>query len=88
MINLKHLSKLAYLNTDTSPKLVEDLNAIIHFVDQLKQVDTNNVQPLMHPIDTKQFLRADEPLVNDVSESLSKIAPQFENQLYVVPKVL
>lgn len=88
MINLEHLSKLAYLDANSSPKLMEDLNAIIHFVDQLKQIDTRNIQPLTHPIDAQQHLRLDEAMNNDVSESLGEIAPQFEDNLYLVPRVL
>ena len=90
MMDLEKLSKLAYLNvnTDAGSKLNDDLDAIIHFVDQLKQIDTSNTQPLTHPINAKQHLRADQALKTDVSASLGKISPQFEDNLYWVPKVL
>ena len=87
---LKHLSTLAYLEIDpaTAPALIADINSIINFVDHLRSVDTNNIQPLMHPMDVVQRLRPDEPHECNTTTQLGNIAPQFEDNLYLVPKVI
>ena len=87
---LKHLSTLAYLelNPATAPTLIDDINSIINFVDHLRSIDTTNVEPLMHPMDAFQRLRPDESQECDVARQLGKIAPQFEDNLYLVPKVI
>lgn len=87
---LKHLANLAYLNIDpqSEPQLKADMNAIIQFVAQLQPFDTCNVEPLMHPMDAIQPLRPDEASFNSRLNALSNIAPQFENGLYWVPKVI
>jgi len=87
---LKHLCNLAYLETNpaSEPKLNEELNSIVNFVEQLRSVDTSNIQPLTHPMDVCQRLRPDEPQLNNVALKLGQIAPHFEDNLYLVPKVL
>lgn len=83
---LNHLSSLAYLNSD--PELGKDLNAIIQFVEYLRQIDTADIQPLTHPLDAIQPLRHDEARPCNFEESLGRIAPQFKKNLYLVPKVI
>lgn len=83
---LNHLSSLAYL--DASPELGKDLSAIFNFVEHLRQIDTTGVQPLTHPMDALQPLRPDEADTCNLSESLAQIAPQFQDNLYLVPKVI
>lgn len=87
---LRHLSALAYLEIDpaTAPALMTDINSIINFVDHLRTVDTTTIQPLTHPMDVVQRLRADEPHDCNVASQLGNIAPQFEDNLYLVPKVI
>ncbi len=83
---LNHLSSLAYLNA--APELANDLNAIINFVEHLRQIDTKGIQPLTHPMDAIQPLRSDEAETCNLGESLGRIAPQYKDNLYLVPKVI
>jgi aspartyl-tRNA(Asn)/glutamyl-tRNA(Gln) amidotransferase subunit C len=87
---LKHLATLAYLQLDdkTTPQLISDMNAFIECVAQLQQIDTSTIEPLRHPLDAYQRLRPDEAQVQDGAEKLAHIAPQFNHNLYLVPKVI
>ncbi|OGV51375.1 MAG: glutamyl-tRNA amidotransferase [Legionellales bacterium RIFCSPHIGHO2_12_FULL_42_9] len=87
---LQTLSHLAYLDcdNDNTHALVNEINAIIDFVEQLKTVDTKHVAPLFHPIDLHQHLRADAVTEDDCANQLAEIAPLFEEGLYWVPKVI
>lgn len=87
---LQHLSTLAYLEIDpsTAPALMADINSIINFVDHLRAVDTTTIQPLMHPMDVFQRLRLDESHECNATSQLGNIAPHFEDNLYLVPKVI
>lgn len=69
-------------------QLCEEVNAIMDFVEQLRQVDTTGQAPLFHPFDLHQRLRPDEVREKDCSKELAEIAPLFENGLYLVPKVI
>ena len=87
---LKQLTALAYLNPNsaTASKLILDINAIVDFVAQLAEVNTTEIQPLMHPIDSTQRLRADIPEPCQLNQQLANVAPLFKDNLYLVPKVL
>ncbi|MGB1952336.1 MAG: Asp-tRNA(Asn)/Glu-tRNA(Gln) amidotransferase subunit GatC [Marinobacter sp.] len=68
--------------------LEKDLGNILDLVDQLAAADTANVEPLAHPLDAVQRLRADEVTETDQREAFQAIAPATENGLYLVPRVI
>ncbi|CEK10463.1 glutamyl/tRNA (Gln) amidotransferase subunit C [Legionella hackeliae] len=88
--DLGSIKQLAYLDDEVSEhtKLAEEINAIMDFVEQLKQVDTTGIAPLFHPFDLHQRLRDDEVKEPDCIQQLAAIAPVFEDNLYLVPKVI
>jgi len=87
---IEKLASLAYIKLDAleTTNLCDDLNDIIYFINQLTQVNTEGVEPLMHPVDSQQSLRPDEPKNGNTTEHLARIAPQFSEGLYLVPKVI
>lgn len=84
---LRQIAALAYLTTET-PHLFEDVTAIMTYVDQLRQVDTSQVQPLFHPLDLHQRLRADKVTETDQTAALAQMAPLMDDGLYLVTKVI
>ncbi len=88
--DLEKIAGLAYLDSESSSttQLAHDVNAIMDFVDQLCSVDTQNVAPLFHPFALHQRLRMDVVTEEDCIRELEEIAPLFEDDLYLVPKVL
>lgn len=87
---LKKISDLAYLSLDTNQekKLVKDIANIMNFINQLQSVDTENIPPLSHPLDVHQRLRKDEVTESECIQKLAAIAPLFEDNLYLVPKII
>ncbi len=61
---------------------------ILTMVDQLQAVDTTGVEPMAHPLDATQRLRADIITEENHREDFQAIAPKVENGLYLVPKVI
>ncbi|CAM2986739.1 Asp-tRNA(Asn)/Glu-tRNA(Gln) amidotransferase subunit GatC [Legionella worsleiensis] len=88
--DLEHIASLAYLEIDTdhTAQLTQEISSIMDFVDQLRAVDTKGVAPLFHPFALHQRLRTDEVTETDCIAELEAIAPLFEDNLYLVPKVL
>lgn len=87
---LKKIAALAYIDThsENTTQLLQDVGAIMNYVEQLRQIDTANTAPLLHPLDLHQRLRADEVHEENRTEELAKIAPLFVDGLYLVPKVI
>ena len=87
---LQKLGELAYLDSNDarSPALIDDINAIMDFVEQLKAVDTRNVEPLFHPIEQQQPLRDDIITESDCRDALHALSASFDDGLYCVPQVI
>ena len=66
----------------------KDLADILALVEQMQSVDTNDIQPLAHPLEIDTQLRPDEVKEEDQRDRFQKIAPVTEDGYYIVPKVI
>ena len=64
------------------------LNDIFKLIEQMQSVDTEGVAPMAHGQDVVQRLREDRVTETDLHALYQSIAPQVENGLYLVPKVI
>jgi len=64
------------------------LNGIFKLIEQMQSVDTEGVAPMAHCQDVVQRLREDRVTETDLHALYQSIAPQVENGLYLVPKVI
>lgn len=63
------------------------LSAVLENFEQIAQVDTANVSPLVTPTDVKQTLRADVAETYS-SEKILESAPEKSGNLFKVPPVV
>ena len=64
------------------------LNDIFKLIEQMQLVDTEGVAPMAHAQDVVQRLREDRVTETDQHALYQSIAPQVEDGLYLVPKVI
>ena len=84
---IAHLARLA-LEEDKVAAYATDLSNILDLVAQLEAVNTDDVSPMAHPQHMAQRLREDEVTEQNHRDDYQAIAPQVENGLYLVPKVI
>ena len=82
-----HLARIQ-LTDEEVLQLQPELNKILGIVDAMSQVDTSQVTPMAHPLDTTQRLRDDVVTETDQRALFQSIAPQTAQDLYLVPKVI
>jgi aspartyl-tRNA(Asn)/glutamyl-tRNA(Gln) amidotransferase subunit C len=70
------------------PEVASRLNDILAMVDTMQAVDTSDVEPMANPLDACQRLRADIVTEINQRERFQAIAPNAEQGLYLVPKVI
>ena len=87
VLKIAHLAKL-HIHADELEQYAQELSKIISFVDQMNTVDTKNIEPMAHPLDVVQRLRADIATETNQREKFQAIAPHAEKGLYLVPKVI
>ena len=81
------LSRLALSDAEVD-SLTGELSKIVGFVSQLGELDTASVEPLAHPLDTKNVFRADEPAASLTTEQALASAPRHDGSCFLVPAVL
>lgn len=89
-INIPHLAALARLSldADSTAHAEQDLLNIIDMIDQMQAIDTNNVEPMAHPMDATQRLRQDTVTEQVDVERFQAQAPSTEQGYYLVPRVV
>ncbi|MFZ2629285.1 MAG: Asp-tRNA(Asn)/Glu-tRNA(Gln) amidotransferase subunit GatC [Rugosibacter sp.] len=66
----------------------QQLNGILGFIESLQAVDTTGIEPMAHAVDVVQRLRPDVVTETDRRADFQAVAPEVENGLYLVPKVI
>jgi aspartyl-tRNA(Asn)/glutamyl-tRNA(Gln) amidotransferase subunit C len=91
---LARVAKLSSLNIDpaSSDRLCVEMGGILGLIDTLQAVDTHNIEPLSHPLavitEIPLPLRVDRVTIGDEREANLANAPQSEDGLFLVPKVI
>ena len=84
---IAHLARLHISESETH-EVTTRITDILALIDQMQSVDTDAVEPLAHPLDLVQRLRADKITEENQRDKLQQLAPASEDGLYLVPKVL
>lgn len=66
----------------------DQLNAIVGYVDQLRELDTSNVEPLAHGVEVRNVFRADVRGESLPREDALANAPKRNESSFLVPAVL
>jgi aspartyl-tRNA(Asn)/glutamyl-tRNA(Gln) amidotransferase subunit C len=87
---IRRIARLARIEVDDAyvEALGPELNGILAMVERMQAVDTAGVEPMSHPQAFAQRLRADAVTEPDRRADYQSVAPQVEDGLYLVPKVL
>ncbi len=85
---LAELSKLEFSEKEKE-EMVKDFQKIVHFVDKLKEVDTDGVKPLVYVNEhVTNVLREDIPGEMVSREEALKNAPDKDTNYIKIPNVL
>jgi aspartyl-tRNA(Asn)/glutamyl-tRNA(Gln) amidotransferase subunit C len=84
------IAGLAYLEfgEEEKEKIRQDLEQILTFVEKLRELDTENVEPLVYLSDKKDVLREDRMIPTITIEEALLNAPERSGGFFRVPKVI
>ena len=90
--NITHkIANLANIATDSAQEeaLASELNKILTYVEQLSEVDTDNIEPLISCSECEQVSwRKDEEVTTAFTEQVLENAQERKMNFFVVPKVV
>jgi aspartyl-tRNA(Asn)/glutamyl-tRNA(Gln) amidotransferase subunit C len=84
---IAHLSRLEIKEEDTD-QMLSDMNNMLQFVEKLKEVNTEGVEPLTTMSQEINALREDELKPHLARERALESAPKKDAHYFRVPKVL
>lgn len=68
--------------------MTPQLDKIVHFVEQLRELNTDNVQPMAHALDMQNVFAEDAIRASLPREQSLSNAPKHDNECFRVPAVL
>jgi aspartyl-tRNA(Asn)/glutamyl-tRNA(Gln) amidotransferase subunit C len=69
-------------------RMTSQLGSIVGFVSQLEELDTANVEPLAHPLGSKNVFRDDVVKPSLSTTEALQSAPRHDGECFLVPAVL
>lgn len=85
-----HVAYLArlYFSEEEKEKFTNQLNKILEYMDQLRKLDTSQIEPTFHAVARTNVFREDQ-ILPSFSQGLSlKNAPDQDRGFFRVPKII
>lgn len=81
-----NLARLTISDEDVE-RLQGQLSSILKYVERLNEVDTSQVEPMVHAIELTNVFRADEPAPSLPREAALANAPRSDGSYFLVPPI-
>jgi aspartyl-tRNA(Asn)/glutamyl-tRNA(Gln) amidotransferase subunit C len=83
---IAHLARLELSDAELET-IAHQLSSILDYMQLLRQIDTDAVEPLAHPLPIQNVFRADEPTPSLEVDAALANAPKRTGPFYSVPAV-
>jgi aspartyl-tRNA(Asn)/glutamyl-tRNA(Gln) amidotransferase subunit C len=87
---VRRIARLARIKVkdEDVPKLAGELNSILHWIEQLNEVDVSHVEPMTSVVAMKMKKRSDVQTDGHYPQAVVENAPASEDNFFMVPKVV
>jgi len=82
-----HLARIAVDETEAKAVLAQ-LTRVFELIEQMRAVDVSGIEPMAHAQDLMLRPRPDQVTEQDQHRRFQQVAPEVENGLYLVPRVI
>jgi len=84
---IAELARLKFTDKELE-NFTPQMNEILSYMNKLNELDTENVNPLSHPVEQTNVFREDELKLSISTENALKNAPSKDEHHFKVPKVI
>jgi len=84
---IAELARLKFTDKELE-NFTPQMNEILSYMDKLNELDTENVNPLSHPVEQTNVFREDELKLSISTENALKNAPSKDEHHFKVSKVI
>ena len=82
-----HLARLD-LTAEEAERFQRQLDDILRYVDRLRELDVEGVEPTAHAVPVRNVLRKDEPAEGLAPDEALANAPLARHGLFIVPRIV
>ena len=88
--DVNRIAQLARIEVapDEAGEVLSRMTGIFRLIEEMQAVETTGVEPMSHAQDVTLRLRDDRVTEHDQHQLFQSIAPQVEDGLYLVPRVI
>ncbi len=88
--DVEYIADLARLkfSEDELDEYTSELNEILNYMEKLNELDTENIEPLSHPVEGTNAFREDKVKESIAREEALKNSPDKDEVFFKVPKVI
>ncbi|MEK7385043.1 MAG: Asp-tRNA(Asn)/Glu-tRNA(Gln) amidotransferase subunit GatC [candidate division NC10 bacterium] len=88
--DVEHVARLARLELSDAEieRMSEQLNAILGYIDKLRELDITNVEPTSHAVPLVNVMREDEVVPCVPTDAMLANAPDRVGELFRVPRII
>ncbi len=89
-LNVQYIAHLARLNLtpEEEAKFGAQLAQVLDYIEKLKQLDVNQIEPMSHAVPLVNVTRPDEVRPSLPHAEAMRNAPAQANGLFIVPKIV
>jgi aspartyl-tRNA(Asn)/glutamyl-tRNA(Gln) amidotransferase subunit C len=87
ILKIASLAKLKF-NDDEIEKFTYQFNEILNYINKLNEINTDNVEPLSHPLEINSVMRNDELKISISTDKALMNSPDKDDKFFKVPKVI
>jgi aspartyl-tRNA(Asn)/glutamyl-tRNA(Gln) amidotransferase subunit C len=84
---IAHLARIAVAESEVE-HLQGELNAMLAFVEQLREVDVDGVEPMTSVMPMEMKKRPDVVNDGEIGDDIVRNAPETQDHFFLVPKVV
>jgi len=89
--DIEHVALLSKFELTDSEKglFVDQIGQVLKYIEKLNKLNTDNIEPLIHPLEKKiNVFRDDKPNISISREEAQSVAPAVLGAFFKVPKVI
>ena len=88
--DVRRIADLAHIDIseEQAVRMQGEMNDIFKMIERIQAVNTDGIEPMMHPHDAAQRLREDMVVFGNNREENMKNAPEEFEGLFLVPQVI
>ncbi len=87
---VEHVARLARLELSSADKerMRRELDSILSYIDKLRALDTEGVEPTSHAVPMTNVMREDAPRSSFLQSDMLANAPDRSGEFFRVPKII